>query len=95
MARNTENLRLFKDGCWKKKSPANSTIFVDLWISINSGVSSRKLVLNFYYVIQFFNMCSLSLYIYYVVGGSRGSFISIILMARNTENPRFFKEYSP
>ena len=40
-------------------------------------------------------MLSLSIYIYYVVGGSRGSFTSIILMARNTENPRFFKEYSP
>ena len=30
MARNTQNPRFFKDGCWKQEhSPANSTTFVD------------------------------------------------------------------
>ena len=35
MARNTENQKVFKDGCWKQeRSPVNSMIFVDLRVSI-------------------------------------------------------------
>ena len=57
MARNTENLRFFKDGCWNKEhSPANSTIFVDLRVSINFGISNRKRCLIFCSYILFFKM---------------------------------------
>ena len=32
MVRNTENLKIFKEGCWEKEhSSSNSMIFVDYW----------------------------------------------------------------
>ena len=47
-ARNTENPRLFRNGCWKKEHQSiNSTIFVDLQVSTNFGVSNGKARLDF------------------------------------------------
>ena len=60
MARNTENPRFFKDGCWSKEhSPANSMIFVDLRVSTNIGVSNGKLWIDFLLPNFAYQMCHL------------------------------------
>ena len=43
-ARNTENPRFFKHGCWN--SPTNSTIYMDFQICSNFGISNGKLELK-------------------------------------------------
>ena len=58
MAGNTENPRLSKDGYWKQEhSPANWTIFVDLWVSTNVGISNVKLRLDFLLLTSAYKMC--------------------------------------
>ena len=47
IAKNTEYPKFFKDGYWKQEqSSANSTIFGDLQVSSNFGISKRKSRLN-------------------------------------------------
>ena len=68
MARNTENPRFVKEGCWKNEhSPVISTIFVDLRVSTNSGVSNGKLRPDSLLPVSAYEMCHL----YYAGGGSR------------------------
>ena len=60
MARNTENPRCLKDGCWKQEhSPINSTIFVDLRVSTDFGVSNVKLGLGFLLPNSTYKICPL------------------------------------
>ena len=81
MARNTENPRFFKDGCWNK-------------------VHSRQIVHDFRGFVglyQFSIFCYQILLIKYAIYiGPRVDLgvhsISTAPMARNTENPRFFKD---
>ena len=60
MARNTENPKFLRHGCWKRKhSPANSMILVDLQVSTKFGVSNGKLGLDFLLPISAYKMCHL------------------------------------
>ena len=45
----------------KKKPPANSTIFVDSWVSTNFGVSNGNLRLDFLLPTSAYKMCHLAL----------------------------------
>ena len=68
-------------------SPANSTIFGDLLVSTNFGISNGKLGFDFLLPSSACNNVPFTL----GRGGSRGSPISTAPVARNKENPRFVK----